>query len=384
MPFCESSWCLSQRELIINKRMKEEAMFRKELKKINAYKPGKPIEEVKRSLKLDEVYKLASNEIPFPPSYIRKAIAEEVKNISRYPESSSFYLRKALAKKLKVKGDQIVFGNGSDELITLALKALISKGDEVVVAYPTFLIYEIQAKIAGAKVIKVPLKNLRYSLSEIAKGVSKKTKIIFIANPDNPTGTYLSEKEVKDFLAKIPKRVLVFFDEAYFEFAPGDFPQTLKFLKKRGNIIMSRTFSKAYGLAGLRIGYGVTTKELAGILNKIREPFNINRFAQVAALAALKNKEFLKKVTAHIRNEKKYFYQELKRCKLSFTESATNFVLVDFKRDSSKLCDYLLKRGVIIRGLKGWGLKNFFRVTVGLSCENKKFIKCLQSYLKSN
>jgi len=357
-------------------------MYKKELNKINGYKPVKPIEEVKRSLKLDEVYKLASNEIPFPPFYMRKVINDEIKNISRYPESGSFYLRKALSKKLDVGEDQIVFGNGSDELITLTLKALISKGDEVVVAYPTFLIYEIQAKIAGAKVIKVPLKDLGYSLGEIAKKVSKKTKIIFIANPDNPTGTYLNEEEIKDFLAKIPKRVLVFFDEAYFEFAPKDFPKTLKFLKERGNIIVTRTFSKVYGLAGLRIGYGITTKELAGILNKIREPFNINRFAQVAALAALKNKEFLKKVVTHVKEEKKYFYQELKKCNLSFTKSATNFILVDFKSDTSSLCDYLLRQGVIIRGLKGWGLKNFFRVTVGLSQENKKFIKCLRSYLK--
>lgn len=359
-------------------------MFRKELSRINTYNPGKPIEEVKRSLKLDEVYKLASNEIPFSPFYIRKAIQEEVKNISRYPESSSFYLRRALSKKLGVREEEIVFGNGSDELIVLVLKALISKGDEVIVAYPTFLIYEIQAKIADAKVIKVPLEGLRYSLEKIAKKVTKKTKIIFIANPDNPTGTYLNEREVKDFLAKIPKRVLIFFDEAYFEFAPEDFPQTLKFLKKRGNIIVTRTFSKAYGLAGLRIGYGIMTKELAGVLNKIREPFNINRFAQVAALAALKNKEFLRKVTTHVEKEKKYFYKELKKCNLSFTESATNFILVDFKRDVSELCDYLLKKGVIIRGLSSWGLKNFFRVTIGLSCENKKFINCLKSYLKKN
>jgi len=351
-------------------------MYKKELNKINGYKPGKPIEEVKRSLKLDQVYKLASNEIPFPPFYIRKAIDDEIKNINRYPESGSFYLRKALSKKLKVGEDQIVFGNGSDELITLSLKALISKGDEVVIAYPTFLIYEIQAKIAGAKIVKVPLNNLHYSLDEIAKKVSKKTKIVFITNPDNPTGTYLNQGEIKDFLAKIPKQVLVFFDEAYFEFAPKDFPKTLDFLKKRGNIIVTRTFSKVYGLAGLRIGYGITTRELAGILNKIREPFNINRFAQVAALAALKNEEFLKRVTTHVKKEKEYFYQELKKCQLSFTKSATNFILVDFKSDSSDLCNYLLKQGVIVRGLKGWGLKNFFRVTIGLPGENKKFIKC--------
>jgi len=356
--------------------------YRKELSKINTYKPGKPIEEVKRSLKLEEVYKLASNEIPFPPLYLRKAIGEELKNISRYPESNSFYLRRALSKKIGAREDQIIFGNGSDELITLTLKALISKGDEVVVAYPTFLIYEIQAKIAGANVVRVPLKNLRYSLEEIVKKVNKKTKIIFIANPDNPTGTYLNAKEIKDFLAKIPKRVLVFFDEAYFEFAPKDFPSTLKFLKKGYNIMVIRTFSKVYGLAGLRIGYGVATRRLAGILNKIREPFNINRFAQVAALAALKNKGFLRKVISHVKGEKKYLYKELKKCNLLFTESATNFILVNFQRDVSRLCDYLLKQGIIVRGLKGWGLKNFFRVTIGLSCENKKFIECLNNYLR--
>ena len=359
-------------------------IFRKELSKIKAYTPGKPIEEVKRQFRLDEVCKLASNEIPFPPFYIGKAIQKELRNINRYPEGGSFYLRRALAKKLKVEEGQIIFGNGSDEIIVLALRALISKGDEVVVSYPTFLIYEIQAKIEGAKVVKVPLVNLRYSLDEIAKKITKKTKIIFIANPDNPTGTYLKHKEIKDFLTKISKNVLVFFDEAYFEFAPGDFPQTLKFLKNRGNIIVTRTFSKAYGLAGLRIGYGITTKELAEVLNKIREPFNINRFAQVAALAALKNREFLNKVVAHLKKEKNYLYKELKKCNLSFLESVTNFILVDFKKDAKSLCEHLLKQGIIIRGLNDWGLANFFRVTVGLSGENKKFIRCLKTYLRKS
>lgn len=357
--------------------------YRRELNKINSYKPGRPIEEVKRSLKLAEVQKLASNEIPFPPYYITKAIRKEIKNINRYPESGSFYLRKALSGKLGVNRDQIIFGNGSDELIVLTLKALISKGDEVVVAYPTFLIYEIQAKVTGAKVVRVPFEGLKCPLSEIAKKISRKTKIVFIANPDNPTGTYLNQKEVEKFLAKIPKQVLVFFDEAYFEFAPKDFPQTLKFINKRGNVMVIRTFSKVYGLAGLRIGYGVTTRELAGVLNKIREPFNINRFAQVAALAALKNKGFLNKVIAYVKKEKEYLYGELRKCKLSFTESATNFILVDFGSDVSALCNYLLKQGVIVRDLKSWGMKNCFRVTVGLSRENGKFIRHLKSYLKS-
>jgi histidinol-phosphate aminotransferase len=356
-------------------------MFKKRLSKLNSYKPGKPIEEVKRSLGLGEVYKLASNEIPFPPNYIKKAIGDELENINRYPESSCFYLRKALVRKLKVRDDQIVFGNGSDEIITLALRAFIEKGDEVIVAYPTFLIYEIQAKIEGAKIIKVPLKNFRYDLDGIAKKVTKNTKLIFIANPDNPTGTYLTAKEVESFLKKIPKSVVVFFDEAYFEFAPSDFPKTAQLLEKRGNIIFTRTFSKAFGLAGLRVGYGITTSEIAVFLNKVREPFNVNRFAQVAALAALKNKSFLKKVVSTIQKEKSYLYREFRKLNISFVESATNFVLVDFKKDTKSLYDCLLKKGIIIRELRGWGLNNFFRVTIGLRKENKRFIDQLKKYL---
>jgi histidinol-phosphate aminotransferase len=358
-------------------------LFRKALNKITPYEPGKPIEEVKRALGLKEVYKLASNEIPFVPVYIKKAISEEIKNINRYPEGSCFYLRKSLAAKLKIKESQIVFGNGSDELITLILRAAIEKGDEVIISYPTFLIYEIQSAVFGAKIVKVPLRNLRYDLASIAEKVTGKTKIIFIANPDNPTGTYVAQNEVETFLKSIPKNILVVFDEAYFEFAPSDFPKTLNLLKKRGNIVITRTFSKVYGLAGLRIGYAITTEKIAGVLNKIREPFNINRFAQVAALAAVRNDKFLKKIRAYVLNEKEYLYNELRRLNVSFRESATNFVLVDFGKDTTKLNKYFLKKGIIVRPLSGWGLKNYFRVTVGLRKENKKFITCFEKYLNT-
>ncbi|MCP4652526.1 MAG: histidinol-phosphate transaminase [Candidatus Omnitrophica bacterium] len=356
-------------------------MFRKDLVKIKAYKPGRPIEEVKRALGLKEVYKLASNEVPFAPNYIKKAILKEVANVNRYPEGGCFYLRRALAKQLKVDRDQIVFGNGSDELIVLALEAFIQKGDEIVVAYPTFLIYELQGMVKGAKVRRLPLKDFRYDLDAMAKAITNKTKIVFIANPDNPGGTYLNKIEVEQFLKKIPKNVLVFLDEAYFEFAPSNFPKSLNLLKKRGNIIVTRTFSKAYGLAGLRIGYGVTTKKIADILNKIREPFNVDRIAQVAAIEALKNKDFLNKVLKFVKKEKQYLYNELKKLKFDFIESATNFVLINLKKDTASLNEYLLKEGVIIRELRGWGLNNFFRVTVGLHKENVKFIKCLKSYM---
>jgi len=263
------------------------------------------------------------------------------------------------------------------------LRAAIEKGDEVIISYPTFLIYEIQSAVFGAKIVKVPLRNLRYDLASIAEKVTGKTKIIFIANPDNPTGTYVAQNEVETFLKSIPKNILVVFDEAYFEFAPSDFPKTLNLLKKRGNIVITRTFSKVYGLAGLRIGYAITTEKIAGVLNKIREPFNINRFAQVAALAAVRNDKFLKKIRAYVLNEKEYLYNALRRLNVSFRESATNFVLVDFGKDTTKLNKYFLKKGIIVRPLSGWGLKNYFRVTVGLRKENKKFITCFEKYLNT-
>jgi histidinol-phosphate aminotransferase len=347
---------------------------------INPYKPGKPIEEVKRALGLKEVYKLASNEIPFVPSYIKKAVLAEIENINRYPEGGSFYLRELIAKKHGVKPEQIVFGNGSDEVIALAITAAVAPGDEVIISHPTFLVYEIQALVRMACVTRVPFKNCKYDLEAMAAAVTEKTKIVIIANPDNPTGTYCTLNEIESFLGKIPKSVLVFFDEAYFEFAPKGFPDSLKILNRRGNIIFSRTFSKAFGLAGVRLGYGISTPEIAAVLNNIREPFNINRFAQVAAIAALRDKTFVKKVVAYNNKEKAYFYKELDRLKITYVKSATNFIMIDFKGDTTALNDYLLKNGVIIRELKGWGLPGFFRVTTGLHKENIKFIDCLKKY----
>jgi histidinol-phosphate aminotransferase len=352
------------------------------LRELVVYKPGKPIEELSRELKLKEVYKLASNENPFPPLYIKKAILKELENINRYPEADCFYLRKILAKKLRVNQDQIVFGNGSDEIIVLALRGFLNEGEEVIVGFPTFLIYEIQSRVQGAKIKRVPFKNYRYDLEAIVKAITSKTKIIFIANPDNPHGTYLTHQEVKDFLHRIPERILILFDEAYFEFVDRtDFPHSLEILKKRRNIIISRTFSKAYSLAGLRIGYGVTTPQIARILNKVREPFNVDRIAQVSAICALKNTSFLKKVKKHIKKEKAYLYKELNKLNLEFVESVTNFILVNFKQDTKVLYRYLLKKGVIIRELGCWGLKNFFRVTVGLHKANRRFILSLKEFL---
>ncbi len=359
------------------------ALVRSSLKDLKVYKPGKPIEELRREFKLKEIYKLASNEIPFPPLYLKKVVLRELSSVNRYPEAGCFYLRNILAKRLKVKRDQLIFGNGSDELIVLALRTFVERGDSVLVGYPTFLIYELQSKVHQAKVVRIPLVNYRYDLLKMAKAVDRHTKIVFIANPDNPHGSYVTHKELEGFLEKIPQNVLVFLDEAYYEFVDKkDYPDSLYFLKNRGNIIITRTFSKAYGLAGLRIGYGITTQKIASLLNKVREPFNVNRIAQICAYHALLNKKFLKKTKEYIKKEKFYLYQELRKLKLEFVESVTNFVLVNFKRDTKTLYNYLLRRGVIIRELSSWGMKNFFRVTVGLHKENSRFIRYLKEFLR--
>lgn len=356
---------------------------KKNLKNVAAYSPGKPIEELKREKKLATISKLASNELPFAPFQVKKAVLAEFKNINRYPESSCFYLRQKLAQKLKVSRESLVFSNGSDELIVLLLKAFLEKGDEVIVSFPSFLIYEIQSRIFGAKIIKVPMENYRYCLEKIAEKISSKTKIIFIANPDNPTGTYLNHHQISEFIKKVSGRAILFFDEAYFEFAPPDFPRSLQLLKKNSNIVVARTFSKAYGLAGLRIGYGISSQKITAALNKVREPFNVNRFAQAAALAALDDKAFLFNTVKLINSEKEYIYRNLEKLNLNYLKSATNFILIEFGPKTAAFYRYLLNNGVIVRNMKSWGLDNFFRVTIGTPGQNKKFIRLLKNYQKN-
>ncbi len=354
---------------------------RSHIEDIKTYEPGKPIEEVQRELGIKNVIKMASNENPLGPS--PKALARARKalgSVNRYPDSACFYLRKALAKKHRVNPENIIVGNGSDELIVLALRAFTGEGDEVIIAEPTFLIYKIAAKAVGAKPVVVPMKNLKYDLRAIKKAITPRTKLIFIANPDNPTGTYVNRKEVADFLKGISDDVIIFFDEAYFEFAPKDFPNTLQYLESK-NVIVARSFSKAYGLAGLRIGYAVSRPEFINYLNKVREPFNVNLLAQEAALGALKDEKFLKKTIKSTEEGKKYLYGRFQRLGLRYIPSATNFILLNVDQDSKEVFEKMLQKGVIIRSMKAWGLDSFIRVTVGTKKENQRFIIALREVL---
>lgn len=362
--------------------MSIEKLVKKTIRSIKPYKPGKPIEEVKRELGLKNVYKMASNENALGPSpKAVAAIKKGVMGIHRYPDGNSFNLKKALAKKFKLHSENLIIGNGSDELIVLALRTFINKGDEVIIADPTFLVYKIAAAIVGAKIIKVPLKAFHYDLEAMKKKITKKTKMIFIANPDNPTGSYVNRKEVEKFLKGLSKDIIVFFDEAYFEYIfARDFPNSLRYLG-RGNVIVSRSFSKAYGLGGLRIGWAAASKEIIGYMNQVREPFNVNMLAQIGAAAALEDKKHVARSQKLVKEAKKLFYTEFKKMKLFFVPSVTNFILVNVGDKALEIYAKLMRKGIIVREMSGWGLNNFIRVTFGTNKENRLFLKYLKKYI---
>lgn len=360
------------------KRLAKQIIFN-----VQPYVPGKPIDEVKRELGLTSVIKLASNENPYGPSpQARKAILNASHELHRYPDGNCHYLRKELSIRLKVHQDQLIFGNGSDEIIVLAVRAFAGEGDEVVIARPSFLIYDIASRVAGAKVMAVPLKDFAYDLDAMKAAVTKRTKIIFLGNPDNPGGQYLTPRQLGGFLKGLRKDILIFIDEAYYEYVEApDYVDSIALMKRHKNIIVTRTFSKMYGLAGLRVGYGIADGEITDCLNRIREPFNVNALAQAAALACLKDGAYYRSVAAKIRAQRRFLYGSLKALGLQYVESYTNFILIEVKKDASLIASALLRRGVIVRDMRFWGLDHFIRVTIGTEAENRKFLREIKELL---
>jgi histidinol-phosphate aminotransferase len=354
------------------------------LRGLPVYTPGKPIEEVRRELTLSSVLKLASNENALGPSpKAVAAIRRAVGSLHRYPESACPILRAKLAKRLRVPPESLIFGNGSDELIVLALRAFVDPGDAVVVASPTFLIYELQARACGARVSVVPLKDFRYDLPAMQAAVSPHTKLVFIANPDNPTGSYVTRRELDAFLRGLPPETLVFVDEAYAEFVEAaDYPQTLGLTAERP-LIVTRTFSKAYGLAGIRVGYGVARPSLIAAMNAVREPFNVNSLAQAAAAAALEDAAFLEKTRAMVREGRAYLENAFEALRLRYVPSAANFILVRLGPRAGEVVRALLAQGVIVREMSAWKLAGCLRVTIGTKAENRAFIQALKKCLAS-
>ncbi|MBI4314088.1 MAG: histidinol-phosphate transaminase [Candidatus Omnitrophica bacterium] len=358
---------------------------RKAIQKLTPYQPGKPIEEVQRELGLTHVVKLASNENALGPS--PKAVAavrEALAQLHRYPDGQGYALKRKLASHLGVDGSNIILGNGSDELITLALRTYVDPGDEIVVADPTFLIYRLAGEASAATVRTVPLRDFRYDLPAIRRAVNRKTKIVFIANPDNPTGSFVTASEVSRFMEDFPDDVLVVFDEAYFELADvPEFPQSLEYVKAGRSVLVTRTFSKAYGLSGLRIGYGIAPSGIVQALNQVREPFNVNSLAQAAAAAALDDKEHLEATVVNTRMGRKALFRAFDALGIRYVPSAANFVLFQIGARAREIARSLLKRGIIVREMGAWNLDGFLRVTVGTAQETEQFISELRDLLTS-
>ncbi|GIP37457.1 histidinol-phosphate aminotransferase [Paenibacillus sp. J31TS4] len=347
------------------------------------YQPGKPIEDVKRELGLTEVIKLASNENPFGCSpNAKEAILSEMGNLSLYPDGAAVSLSEVVAEHYGVRKDQLIFGAGSDELILLIARAYFERGDETVMAETTFPQYKHNAEVEGAVCIEVPLQDGKHDLNGMLARVNEKTKIVWICNPNNPTGTMLTQAEVEAFLAKVPSRVLVVLDEAYAEFNMTDeYPDGVKLLNAYPNLILLRTFSKIHGLASLRIGYGIAMPEVIRSINQVREPFNTGRMAQAAAKAALLDKEFVEKCRQANAEGIRYLNEQCDRLGLSYYPAHGNFVMIDVKRPADEVFNGLLRRGMIVRSDKGWGLPTRIRVTVGSREQNEKFIQYLEEVL---
>jgi histidinol-phosphate aminotransferase len=347
------------------------------------YQPGKPVDDVKRELGLTEVIKLASNENPFGSSpKVKEAIALEVENISIYPDGAAVELTAALSSYHGVNSDQIIFGAGSDEIILMIARAFLVPGDETIMADQTFPQYKHNAQVENAVIIEVPLKEGTHDLFAMQQRITDKTKVIWVCNPNNPTGTINTMDEVEWFLSKVPAHVLVVLDEAYCEYIDNpSYPDGLMLLNKYPNVILLRTFSKIYGLASMRIGYGIGRPDVIRSINQVREPFNTSRFAQAAALAALQDEEFI----SHCREANKvglaYFNSSFAELGLEAFPAYGNFIMVDVKRSGQEVFDALLRKGIIVRA----GHKLYpthIRITVGSQEQNEKVIAALTAVLQ--
>jgi len=359
---------------------------RPNIQSISPYVPGKPIEEVRRELGIrGQIIKLASNENPLGPSPLAvKAVRRSLKEINLYPDDGCFELSKRLASHLSVNEDQLIFGNGSVDVIEFVTKTFVAPGDHVVIAEGAFIMYKIAAKMADAKISLIPLKEYVHDLDAMAAAVTPQTKVVYIANPNNPTGTMLNEAQVKAFMKKVPESCVVVFDEAYSEYIDRpDFPNTIKLLKDWPNAIVLHTFSKIYGLAGIRVGYGAGNPELIAQIRKVRLPFNISLTGQVACLAALDDVKHLAKSKKLNSEGREYLYKQFQELGISYVPSEGNFILIDPKIDSMPVFSALQKLGVIVRPVKNYGYQTELRVTIGTARQNKKLISSLKKVLKN-
>jgi histidinol-phosphate aminotransferase len=346
-----------------------------QLREVTVYQPGKPIEETARELGLDPnaVVKLASNENPLGPSpKAMEAMRDALEKGHLYPDGGGFCLCNAVATKLGLAPENVILGNGSNEVLEFLGHAFLNPGDDVVTAQYAFVVYKLIATSFGARTIEVLSLDYQQDLSGMLAAITPKTRLIFVPNPNNPTGTLLSQREIDHFMSHVPERVVVVFDEAYFEFLDRP-PNTLQFVREGRNIVVLRTFSKIHGLAGLRIGYAVGPADLVQVLHKTRQPFNVNSIAQVGALAALEDDEHLRETKRVTDEGRAYLHDEFSKMKIRFVPGTANFVMVNVG-DGHVIFEKLLRQGIIVRPLKEYNLPEWVRISVGTMEENKKLV----------
>lgn len=359
------------------------------VKNLKPYIPGKPEKELKREMGIDEVYKLASNENPVGPSPMAiDAIQRALPNLHRYPDGAAFELREAIAERFFVQQNQITFGNGSSDILEFVVRAFVNPTDSVVVSQHAFAIYDIATQAIGAQVIKVPAQNYGHDLVNMANAVQANTKVVFIANPNNPTATWCKEAQLRQFLQRIPNNVIVVLDEAYGEFMEhqdepvGDWPNSVQLLQEFPNILITRTFSKVYGLAALRVGYGISHPLVADRLNRVRPPFNVNLLGQVAALASFRDLAGLEACVEANQQGLQQLFEGLNALGLEYLPSQVNFIAFFVgERDARSIFHSLLQRGVIVRPIANYEMPNALRVSVGTPLENQMFLSALRDII---
>ncbi len=348
---------------------------------LHPYVPGKPIEELERQYGVSNIVKLASNENPLGPSpKVVAAIQTAAAELTRYPDGNGFALKTAIAEKFNLTLDQITLGNGSNDVLEMVARAFVSPNDEVLFSEHAFAVYPLVTQAIGAKAVVAPAKDYGHDLDKMAELTTNKTKLIFVANPNNPTGTYLPLDELERFIANVPATTLVVLDEAYVEYGEQSI-NTIDWLAKYPNLIITRTFSKAYGLAGLRVGYALSHSEVADLLNRIRQPFNANSLALAAAEVALNDDDYLSKTKQLNDAGMQQLQAGFAELGLSYIPSKGNFICVDTQQNGADVFEKLLQQGVIVRPVGNYGLPNYVRVSIGLAAENQRLLDVLPKVL---
>ena len=356
-----------------------------QLKDLKVYEPGKPIEETARELQVapDGIIKLASNENPLGPSPAAvAAMAKALEEAQLYPDGSSFYLKQAIASRLNLASENIILGNGSNEIIEFLGHAFLNRGDNIVTSEFAFIAYKIIARLFDAEAIEVASPDYRHDLAAMLKAVTPRTRLIFIANPNNPTGTLAGQAEIEQFMQRLPENVIAVFDEAYYEFLDNP-PDTIRYVRQNRNVVVLRTFSKIHGLAGLRVGYGIAPPALIEVLQKAREPFNLNSIGQVGALAALGDSAHQLRTKKTVDAGRTYLAGEFHRMGVQFVPGSGNFLMVNVG-DGPRVFRGMLSRKVIVRPLVGYGLKEWVRISIGTKEQNEQCISALNQTLTSD